>query len=129
MLIDIKSIENLIAMVGQTIYLCQAQPISGDSNYGLPDTAQMTRRRIKGYLAPKSVLDIAIAQGNNKIASYTGYILNTEIQPSDITFRTFLEMDGILYQIEQTEPIRCEGVVIIYKLDLARKILDIGRLG
>jgi hypothetical protein len=119
MLIDIESVRNLIALVGHPIDFCQTKVIPGNPSIGLPSRREVTKKKIKGYLAPSNVSRLILLNntGNTK-AEFTAYFTCKDINENDLKATTFLSFEGIYYQIEGIDTIYHEGVKIIYKYRL-----------
>ena len=121
MLIDIESVRELIAQVGHPIDFCQTKAIPADPNTGRPARKEVTKKNIKGYLAPSNVSRLMLLSNTENVkAEFTAYFTCRDINDHDVKATTFLLFEGIYYQIEGIDTIYHEGIKIIYKYRLTK---------
>lgn len=107
---------------GDYIELCNpnnTDDIEGSNKYGIKPSKTYSSVQLQGYAVHKKMSVVAL--GNNKFSSVTEYraYLNAKtFNPSMINSDTLLGVNGVYYQMEQTEDIMYRGTVIYYGFSL-----------
>lgn len=121
MLIDIQAIRDLIDVAGQPIELCSTIDIPANPNIGRPAKREVTKRIVRGYLAPDQVSRLLLTAGDPKIgANFTAYFTSKDITDTDLVGTKFLLFEKNYYQVEGTDIIYHEGIKIVYKYKLTK---------
>lgn len=121
MLINIQAIRDLIDVAGQPIELCSTIDIPANPNIGRPAKREVTKRIVKGYLAPNQVSRLLLSAGDPNVdANFTAYFTCKDLTDTDLTGTKFLLFEKVYYQVEAMETIYHEGIKIVYKYKLTK---------